>query len=138
MKFLLALDQGTTSSRAILFDASGAVRGLAQRETTQLYPQPGWVEQDPGEIWRANNELLAKKGYLPETRAYAHGQGYDLVERPLIRDDEKMGLRPRMNITVHPTAGSDRVWVWVCDNYFITESGVSPCLHKTPQEIFSV
>ncbi len=53
MKFLLALDQGTTSSRAIVFDASGVVRGLAQRETTQIYPQPGWVEQDPGEIWQS-------------------------------------------------------------------------------------
>jgi len=47
-------------------------------------------------------------------------------------------VRARMNITVRPTVGSDRVWVWVCDNYFITESGVSECLHKTPKEIFSV
>ncbi len=93
---------------------------------------------DPAEIWQANNELLAKKHFLPETRLYAHGQGYDLVERPLIRDDERMRLKARMNITVHPTVGSDRVWVWVCDNYLVTESGVSPCLHKTPQEIFTV
>jgi hypothetical protein len=49
-----------------------------------------------------------------------------------------MKLQPRMNITVHPIIGSDRVWVWVCDNYLVTESGVSECLHKTPQEIFSV
>ena len=52
MEFVLALDQGTTSSRAIVFDDSGAMRGLAQRETTQIYPQPGWVEQDPLEIWQ--------------------------------------------------------------------------------------
>ena len=93
---------------------------------------------DPGEIWRANNEFLMKKGLLPETRAYAHGQGYDLVERPLIRDDEPMKLEANMNIAVHPTVGSDRFWVWVCDNYLITESGVSQCLHNCPQEIFSV
>ena len=66
MKFLLALDQGTTSSRAIVFDASGAVRGLAQRETTQFYPQPGWVEQDPREIWQSQldcaREALAAAG----------------------------------------------------------------------------
>ena len=93
---------------------------------------------EPAEIWRVNNELLAKKGLLLETRAYAHGQGYDLVERPLIRDDENMKLKARMNITVHPTVGSDRVWVWVCDNYLITDSGVTPCLHTTPQEIFSL
>jgi Xaa-Pro aminopeptidase len=105
-----------------------------QKATLRLI-KPG---ADPAEIWRVNNEFLTKKGYLPETRLFAHGQGYDLVERPLIRDDEPMELKPRMNITVHPTIGSDRIWVWVCDNYLITESGVSECLHKTPQEIFSV
>ena len=93
---------------------------------------------DPSEIWHANNEFLLKKGQLPETRLYAHGQGYDLVERPAIRDDEPMKLQARMNITVHPVIGSDRVWVWICDNYLITDSGVSQCLHKTPQEIFSI
>jgi glycerol kinase len=66
VKFLLALDQGTTNSRAILFDASGAVRGLAQRETTQIYPRPGWVEQDAGEIWRSQldcaRDVLAAAG----------------------------------------------------------------------------
>ena len=48
---LLAIDQGTTSTRAIAFDASGAVRHTAQVELTQHYPQPGWVEHDPEEIW---------------------------------------------------------------------------------------
>jgi Xaa-Pro aminopeptidase len=91
----------------------------------------------PADIWRANNEYLVKKGQLPETRLYAHGQGYDLVERPAIRDDEPMKLRARMNITVHPTIGSDKIWVWVCDNYLITESGAE-ALHKAPQEIFSI
>ena len=66
MKFLLALDQGTTSSRAMLFDEAGSVRGLAQRETTQIYPRPGWVEQDPLEIWRSQldcaREALATSG----------------------------------------------------------------------------
>ena len=50
-EFILALDQGTTSCRAILFDHDGRVRGVAQREITQHYPQPGWVEHDPDEIW---------------------------------------------------------------------------------------
>ncbi|MFZ5633418.1 MAG: glycerol kinase GlpK [Bacillota bacterium] len=49
--FILALDQGTTSSRAILFDHRGSIRGMAQREFTQVYPRPGWVEHHPGEIW---------------------------------------------------------------------------------------
>jgi len=51
VRYVLALDQGTTSSRAILFDHEGAICGTAQREFEQIYPQAGWVEHDPGEIW---------------------------------------------------------------------------------------
>jgi len=53
MNFVLALDQGTTSSRAILFDRTGTVRGKCQREHRQIFPQPGWVEHDPMEIWES-------------------------------------------------------------------------------------
>src|SRR3979411_817022 len=51
MRFILALDQGTTSSRAILFDERGERRAVAQKEFAQIFPQPGWVEHDPNEIW---------------------------------------------------------------------------------------
>src|SRR5688572_27696445 len=51
MSFILALDQGTTSSRAIVFDERGEVRALAQKEFAQIFPKPGWVEHDPNEIW---------------------------------------------------------------------------------------
>jgi glycerol kinase len=54
--YVLALDQGTTSSRAIVFDEHGAIRGLDQREFPQLFPQPGWVEHDPQDIWRSQLE----------------------------------------------------------------------------------
>jgi glycerol kinase len=50
VKYILALDQGTTSSRAILFDAGGEIRSVAQREFEQIFPQPGWVEHDPEQI----------------------------------------------------------------------------------------
>ncbi|MGZ3854200.1 MAG: glycerol kinase GlpK [Flavisolibacter sp.] len=50
-KFILSLDQGTTSSRAIIFDHSGNIVSIAQKEFTQFFPQPGWVEHDPLEIW---------------------------------------------------------------------------------------
>ena len=50
-KYIMALDQGTTSSRCILFDHSGSICSLAQKEFTQHYPRPGWVEHDPMEIW---------------------------------------------------------------------------------------
>jgi glycerol kinase len=53
MKYVLALDQGTTSSRAVLFDRHGAVRSIAQREFAQIFPHPGWVEHDPEQIWRS-------------------------------------------------------------------------------------
>jgi glycerol kinase len=69
MPLVLALDQGTTSSRAILFDHSGSVRGTAQREFEQHFPQPGWVEHDADEIWTTQigvvNELLAREHVAP-------------------------------------------------------------------------
>ena len=59
-QFILALDQGTTSSRAILFDHAGAIRAVAQREFTQFYPQPGWVEHDAEEIWATQAGVIAE------------------------------------------------------------------------------
>ena len=56
MTYLLALDQGTSSSRSIVFDEQGRIVALAQRELPQIYPQPGWVEHDPLEIWRTQLE----------------------------------------------------------------------------------
>src|SRR4051794_4820371 len=63
-QFILALDQGTTSSRAVLFDHVGAIRSMAQREFTQRYPQPGWVEHDPDEIWATQVGVLAEAAAL--------------------------------------------------------------------------
>ena len=64
MTYLLALDQGTSSSRSIVFDQQGQVVALAQQELPQIYPQPGWVEHDPMEIWRTQlataREALSK------------------------------------------------------------------------------
>ena len=57
MRYVLALDQGTTSSRAILFDEDGAAVASAQREFPQIYPQPGWVEHDPREIFRTQRDV---------------------------------------------------------------------------------
>ena len=51
MKYIMALDQGTTSSRCILFDKTGKICSMAQKEFTQIYPEPGWVEHSPMEIW---------------------------------------------------------------------------------------
>ena len=56
-EYILALDQGTTSSRAIVFDREGRARGVGQREFRQYYPHPGWVEHDANEIWRSQLEV---------------------------------------------------------------------------------
>ena len=58
--FILALDQGTTSSRAILFDHQGRIRTVAQREFEQHYPRPGWVEHDPQEIWETQQAVTVE------------------------------------------------------------------------------
>ena len=63
-QYILALDQGTTSSRSILFDKGGSIIAVAQKEFTQIFPKPGWVEHDPKEIWETQlataKEVLAK------------------------------------------------------------------------------
>ncbi len=73
MAYILALDQGTTSSRAILFDHEGAIRGVAQREFAQIFPRAGWVEHDPAEIWTSQIgvavEVLAGASLRPRDLA---------------------------------------------------------------------
>ena len=70
MPFVLALDEGTTSARAIVFDHDGAIRSVAQKEFRQIFPQPGWVEHDPIEIWTAQRnvamEALADANLKPK------------------------------------------------------------------------
>ena len=59
-KYILAIDQGTSSSRAIVFDHNGKIRSLAQKEFTQIFPKPGWVEHDPQEIWSSEAAVIAE------------------------------------------------------------------------------
>ena len=65
-QYILALDQGTTSCRAVIFDKKGAIVSVSQKEFTQIFPQPGWVEHDATEIWSTQAgiaaEAVAKKG----------------------------------------------------------------------------
>src|SRR3990172_8030855 len=68
-RFVLALDQGTTSSRAILFDVRGGVAASDQHEFTQHFPKPGWVEHDPLEIWET--QLRAARGAMAKAGARA-------------------------------------------------------------------
>ena len=73
MKYIVALDQGTTSSRAILFDESQTIVGIAQKEFTQIYPNEGWVEHDPMEIW------ASQSGVLSEVIARAGVSQHDII-----------------------------------------------------------
>jgi glycerol kinase len=65
-KYILALDQGTTSSRSIIFDEQGNIVAMAQKEFSQIFPKPGWVEHDPEEIWNSQyytaKEVISKAG----------------------------------------------------------------------------
>src|SRR5690625_6092900 len=75
-KYIMALDQGTTSSRAIIFDSDGTIKGVAQKEFKQIYPHSGWVEHDGKEIWSTQAgvaaEVLASAG-IPGSRLAAIG-----------------------------------------------------------------
>jgi Xaa-Pro aminopeptidase len=90
------------------------------------------------EIFLAHNEFMKQKGVPPESRVYSHSQGYDLIERPLIRADETMKLEKGMNMSVHPAYATNSMFAHICDNYLIEEYGVSECLHKTPKQIFEL
>src|SRR4051794_3712108 len=69
MSFILALDQGTSSSRSIVFDAGGRIVAMAQQELPQIYPRPGWVEHDPLEIWRT--QLATARDALAQAKVDA-------------------------------------------------------------------
>lgn len=73
MKYILALDQGTTSSRAIVFDHDGGIVAVAQKEFEQIFPRPGWVEHDPDEIWSSQigvaSEAISRAGLTPRELA---------------------------------------------------------------------
>ena len=105
------------------------------RKVTLDLLKPGTPCRD---IWDAFNAFMRRNGRPEEARLYCHGQGYDLVERPLVRADEPMTIEKDMNIVVHPTYLHGG-WVnWLCDNYFITGNGPGDRLHQFPEVITEV
>ena len=105
---------------------------LQARQFTNALLQPGAKCSD---IWNEYNAFMVRNGRPAESRLYCHGQGYDLVERPLIRSDETMLIQKDMNIVVHPTYQKDGVLSWICDNYPITANGPGQRMHEFPEEI---
>lgn len=128
-------------SRNIVFGKASAelLEGFeiakAAQENTLRYLKPG---ASCKEIYTAHSEFLKAKHLPPELRLYCHGQGYDLVERPLIRDDETMMLERHMFLACHPPYVSATAVAVMCDNYFVDENGVSECVHRTPKKIFEL
>ena len=99
-KYILSLDQGTTSSRAIVFDKQGSIISIAQKEFTQYFPQPGWVEHDPNEIWSTQvgvaDEAITKEGLTSQNIA---GIGISNQRETLVVWDRKTG-KPVYNAIV--------------------------------------
>jgi Xaa-Pro aminopeptidase len=91
----------------------------------------------PSEVFAAHNEFMVKLGLQAEQRLYSHGQGYDMIERPLIRDDEDLPLENGMCLAVHPNGVADGYFGYVCDNFMIEQAGARR-IHKTPQKILEI
>jgi Xaa-Pro aminopeptidase len=90
------------------------------------------------EIFAEYNAFMKRNKRPEEKRLHSHGQGYDMVERPLIRHDEAMSIGRNMNMVCHPTYVTERTYSWCCDNFLIGDTGVVEKLHKFPQKIFEL
>ena len=108
---------------------------IESRQVTLDLLKPGTPSKA---VWDGFNAFMRKNGRPMESRLYCHGQGYDLVERPLVRNDEPMTIEKDMNIVVHPTYIHAGYLNWLCDNYLIGDNGPGERLHKFPEEITEV
>jgi Xaa-Pro aminopeptidase len=131
----------TEVSRTLVFGkASPEVRDAfdhcleAQKRTVQ-HLRVGTPCRD---LLKVHNEFMMSKGRPEERRLYAHGQGYDLVERPLLRDDETMSIAPGMNFAVHPAISTPTLFMMVCDNFLVNLAGKIEPLHATPAKLFEL
>ena len=118
---------------AQLLDGFAAVKE-AQTHTLSLI-RPGVLCRD---IAAAHDAYMIANGMPPEIRLYSHGQGYDMVERPLIRRDEDMAIAEHMNLAVHPGFDNNAIFAVICDNYLVEAGGPSACLHATEKKIFEL
>ncbi len=108
---------------------------MAAQEHTLSLIKPGASCRD---IAAAHDEYMRSRNLPPELRLYCHGQGYDLVERPLVRSDETMTLAAGMNLAVHPGYETDALFAVICDNYLVEANGPSACLHLTEKKVFEI
>jgi len=116
-----------------LLEAHAAVID-AQRFALSLL-KPGAYAKD---IFAQHNAYLRERHLPQERRLSVHGMGYDMVERPLIRNDEDMMIEENMAIVCHPGILNARMFVHNTDVYLIEATGPSECLHSTPKQIFEI
>ncbi len=109
-----------------------------RHRSAQVHPRPAEARRPCKDIWDAYNDFMRKNGRPEEARLYCHGQGYDLVERPLIRNDEPWTIEKDMNIVVHPTYVHGGTLNWLCDNYLIGGNGPGDRLHQFPEEVVEI
>ena len=116
-----------------LQDAHAAVLEAQAYALTLLKPGAACAD-----IYATHNAWLRAKGLNEERRISIHGMGYDMVERPLIRQDEPMCIEEHMAIVVHPGILNERMFVHNTELYLIEADGPGACLHKTPRRIFEL
>jgi Xaa-Pro aminopeptidase len=96
------------------------------------------IGASPAEIHASHNAYMKSRGAPPELRLFGHSQGYDLVERPLLRADETMPLAANMNMAVHPGFPTKTNFVFICDNFLIKPDGSVEHLHKAEQKLYEL
>jgi Xaa-Pro aminopeptidase len=116
---------------AALSDGFATARAAQDHTGTRLVP--GATGRS---VYEAYAEYMAARNLEPSRRIYAHGQGYDLVERPLIREDETMALEPGMCLAVHPVATAGGYAAFVCDDCVVGADSGADWIHRTPKRVF--
>ncbi|MBR0755250.1 aminopeptidase P family protein [Bradyrhizobium jicamae] len=116
-----------------LLEGFAAVKA-AQDHTLSLL-KPGAKARD---VAAAHDQYMTDRGLPPEIRLYAHSQGYDMVERPLVRHDEPMTISEGMHLAVHPGYETESIFAVICDNYLIGADGPGPCIHRTEKRVFEL
>lgn len=117
----------------VMRSAVAAAVGAQQHTLERLLPGTRAAE-----IAGAHDAYMGKLGLPIERRLYSHGQGYDMVERPLVRSDETMTIEAGMSIVVHPGYVTEQVNALICDNYRIGPQGAGACLHRTPKTVIEL
>jgi Xaa-Pro aminopeptidase len=108
---------------------------VAAQDFTLDLIKPGAACRD---VFAAYNAYMRGRGFAEEARLHCHGQGYDSVERPLVRHDEDMTIAADMNIGIHPSVLTRELFATVCDNFLTRADGSVERLHRTPRQIFEL